>query len=319
LSPRPIFLLQPAVGKNIQLEWEYCTESGYLGDTMRLSESKQKILDEIVVDLKQVSNIEAIVLGGSHCLGMANDGSDLDIGLYYHQNSPFDINEIEHIARKYHIDEMLTITGFYQWGAWVNGGAWMNTTAGEVDFLYRNIEQVRDTIKKSKEGIWENDYEQQPPYGFSSVIYLGETYYCNPLSDPHNVVQELKRELEYYPAKLKNAILQQALWSAEFSIWQSKKFIKKEDMYNALGCFTRALKYILEALFALNEMYYIGDNNAVQRIAGAPKCPDNLKGKIEDILTVTNNTLHIKEENLQRLFKQVRSLAGDMYNPYYEL
>jgi hypothetical protein len=57
-------------------------------------------------------------------------------------------------------------------GTWVNGGAWIQTSSGQVDFLYRNLEQVTATITKAKNGEWENDFEQQPPYGFSSVIYL---------------------------------------------------------------------------------------------------------------------------------------------------
>jgi hypothetical protein len=286
---------------------------------MILSDLKRKMLDDIVSDLQVVENIQAIVLGGSHSIGMAGENSDLDIGLYYHENSPFDIKLIERIARKYAIDDSPTVTDFYQWGPWVNGGAWIDTASGEVDFVYRNIEQVKASIEKSKNGIWENDFEQQPPYGFSSVIYLGETRYCEVLYDPYHIIHELKQEVADYPPGLKNTIIQQALWSAEFSIWQSKKFIKKVDMYNALGCFTRALKYIMEALFALNEMYYIGDNNAVQKLAGAHKCPDKLKEQIEDILSVTLNKLDANSEKLRSLFKQVKSFAGNLYKPYFEL
>ncbi|HET9278359.1 MAG TPA: nucleotidyltransferase domain-containing protein, partial [Flavitalea sp.] len=99
---------------------------------MTIPNTKLKSLDEIVNDLKRVDNIVALVLGGSHCIGMATENSDLDIVIYYHETSPFDIEQIKLIARKYSVDETFTVTDFYQWGAWVNGGAWINTVSGEV-------------------------------------------------------------------------------------------------------------------------------------------------------------------------------------------
>ena len=262
-----------------------------------IPETKKKILDNIVNDLKSVDSTAAIVLGGSYCIGRANENSDLDIGIYYHQASPFDIERIKHIAKKYSIDDTLAVTDFYQWGAWVNGGAWINTVSGEVDFLYRNIEQVKSTIEKSKNGIWENDFEQQPPFGFSSVIYLAEINYCYPLYDPYNIIQELKREVKDYPLKLKRTIIQQSLWSAEFTLWQADKYVKKQDIYNSVGCFTRALKNISDALFGLNEQYSIGDKSSIQIIGQMPKCPHKLSEQIEDILSINKHTLTVKPKD----------------------
>ena len=286
---------------------------------MIIPETKRETLDKIINDLKQVDNIMAVVLGGSYCIGMANENSDLDIGIYYHETSPFDIEQIKLIATKYNIDETLTVTDFYQWGAWVNGGAWINTESGEVDFVYRNIEQVRSVIEKSKNGIWENDFEQQPPFGFSSVIYLAETKYCYPLYDPYNIIKEMKQEVMNYPMKLKQAIIQQSLWSVEFTLWQADKFVEKQDIYNAVGCFTRALKKIIDALFALNETYSMGDKSSIQRILQMPKCPDKLQEQIQDILNINSNTLTTSASRIRNLFEQVASLAEGMYQPYFKL
>jgi len=286
---------------------------------MIIPETKRETLDKIINDLKQVDNIMAVVLGGSYCIGMANENSDLDIGIYYHETSPFDIEQIKLIATKYNIDETLTVTDFYQWGAWVNGGAWINTESGEVDFVYRNIEQVRSVIEKSKNGIWENDFEQQPPFGFSSVIYPAETKYCYPLYDPYNIIKEMKQEVMNYPMKLKQAIIQQSLWSVEFTLWQADKFVEKQDIYNAVGCFTRALKKIIDALFALNETYSMGDKSSIQRILQMPKCPDKLQEQIQDILNINSNTLTTSASRIRNLFEQVASLAEGMYQPYFKL
>jgi hypothetical protein len=286
---------------------------------MEIPETKKKTLDNIVNDLKIVDNIAAVVLGGSFCIGTADEKSDLDIGIYYYENSPFEIEQIKRIAGKYNIDETLTVTDFYQWGAWVNGGAWLNTESGEVDFVYRNIEQVKSVIEKSQNGIWENDFEQQPPFGFSSVIYLAETHYCQPLYDPFEVVKKLKEEVKNYPLKLKQTIIQQALWAAEFTLWQADKFAVKQDIYNTVGCFARALKNIVEALLAINEIYSLGDKSSIQKVVQMPKCPDKLEEQIEDILSINSHSLTTNVKKIRNLFEQTVSLADKMYQPYFIL
>lgn len=286
---------------------------------MQLPNEKQETLNSLVADLSQIETIAAVVLGGSYCIGLATENSDLDIGLYYHETALFDIDQIRGIAAKYNVDESFTVTGFYEWGAWVNGGAWINTVSGEVDFLYRNIEQVNATIDKAKSGIWENDYEQQPPFGFSSVIYLAETYYCHPLYDPHAIIQHLKNELKTYPPNLRQTIIQQALWAAEFTLWQAEKFARKADLYNAAGCVTRALKKIVDALFALNETYPMGDKRAVQLLEQLPKCPDRLGSQVEEILSFQKSTLPVNVARLRQLFEQVVRLAEGRYKLYFVL
>lgn len=286
---------------------------------MKIPENKKETLDKIVNDLIGTDNIAAIVLGGSYCTGMANENSDLDIGLYYHEDSPFEIKQIKSIARKYSVEETVTVTDFYQWGAWVNGGAWIDTISGRVDFLYRNIEQVKSTIEKSKDGIFETDFEQQPPYGFSSVIYLAETHYCIPLYDPDKVIQELKMEVKDYPPKLKQTIIQQSLWSAEFTLWQADYFAEKFDVYNTVGCFTRALKKIVDALFAINELYPIGDKKAIQILEQTTKRPEKFGEKIESILSTNKSNLVSKVKELRDLFEQTVSLANGTYYPFFIL
>ncbi|TAD89115.1 MAG: DUF4037 domain-containing protein, partial [Bacteroidetes bacterium] len=200
---------------------------------------------------------------------MATESSDLDIGIYYSEQNPFDIEKVKIIADTYSDSGQATVTGFYEWGPWVNGGAWISTRIGEVDLLYKNIDQIARTIDKAQNGIWESSYEQQPPYGFSSVIFLAETQSSLPLYDPEDVVKNLKDSIQQYPPMLKQSIVQQSLWSAEFTIWQAEKFASKADMYNTVGCLTRAINNIISALFALNEMYPMGDKRAIEIIEKA--------------------------------------------------
>jgi hypothetical protein len=284
---------------------------------MILSEDKQSILHNIVNDLSKIKELIAVVLGGSYAEGKASENSDLDIGIYYLQEDPFSISDIKAIATRYSINNNLTVTDFYEWGPWVNGGAWIETSCGKVDFLYRNLEQVTSTIAKAKNGEWENHFEQQPPYGFSSIIYLGEIKICMPLYDPNGLLAPLKKEIHNYPVKLKETIIRQSLWSAEFAIWHAAYFFAKdEDLYNTAGCLTRAVKNIVTALFAINEIYPLGDKRAIDVLEKASQCPSNLKGKINAILSLNKKEMHNNIYLIKTLFEEIKHWAGDKYVPF---
>jgi predicted nucleotidyltransferase len=286
---------------------------------MNIPRAKQSILNNIIDELKSIEGIKAIVLGGSYAMGMATDNSDLDIGIYYSNNKPFEIAKIKLIAEKYSDNDKPTVTEFYEWGPWVNGGAWIKTAIGEVDFIYKNIEQIITTINNAKNGVWENHFEQQPPYGFSSLIFLAETQYAIPLYDPDNLIIKLKEYVKQYPPKLKQSVIQQSLWSAEFTIWQAEGFANKADTYNTFGCLTRAIKNIVTALFAINERYPMGDKRAVFILEQTEIKPRNLSQKIDDIFCSKEDDLNQKVSLLKDLLNEVIKLSEGMYKPYYQL
>lgn len=283
---------------------------------MNLPSEKQKIFDAICEDLEKVEHVSALVLGGSYATGRANADSDIDIGIYYHENNPFDIQEIQKIARKYAKDNAPTVTDFYQWGPWVNGGAWIQTEAGKVDFLYRNVNQVRRTLQDAMEGIWENHYDQQPPYGFTSLFYLAEIEACKAIFDPQNVIQYLKSLVKIYPEPLKNKVIQDSLWAAEFSIINTDGFAQSNDYYNTFGCFTRTLKAIVQALFAINEIYPISDKKAIEILEKADQKPKDLTRKVESILKA-KVSLTDSLTQLNSLFQEVVQLSGNQYTPLF--
>ncbi|MBC9931039.1 nucleotidyltransferase domain-containing protein [Chitinophaga qingshengii] len=285
---------------------------------MNLSEDKLQLLTRIAEDLRQVEGVEAIVLGGSYAAGMATEQSDLDIGIYYHAQHAFDTNDIKTIVERYAVSPA-TVTAFYEWGPWVNGGAWMMTEQGKVDFLYRNIDQVQDTIDKAQRGEWENHYEQQPPYGFSSVIYLAEISICRPLYDHAGILAAWKQVVATYPPRLRETIVRQSLWSAEFTLWQTAGFAEKQDVYNTVGCLARAVKNLVAAVFAINERYPLGDKRVMEQLQGATKIPPDFNEKIDGILSVSKNTISQNVAQLQSLHSELVQLSDGLYKPLYQL
>jgi len=107
---------------------------------MQHSEFVQKIVDQ----LTHVEGMKAIVLGGSWASGTQRPDSDIDLGLYYSDDSPLDVSHIRKIAIELNDVPNPVVTDLGGWGSWVNGGAWLTIKGQRVDFLYRNTDFVLD-------------------------------------------------------------------------------------------------------------------------------------------------------------------------------
>ena len=285
-------------------------------------EQKRLLLQKLVNQLSGVSDIVAIVLGGSYASGTHHDTSDLDIGLYYFEANPFSISAIQQIASAISINDSATVTDFYDWGAWVNGGAWIHTEQGKVDFLYRNLDQVRQTIAEAHQGIIHQDYGQQPTYGFYSIIYLAETQISIPLYDPDRLIAELKSQVATYPPKLKEKIIGDTLWAAEFTFLHARDFAAQGDIYNTVGCLTRIVSNLTQALFALNERYFIRDKQVMNMVASFPCLPLGYIEQINGILAYPGSTaqeLTKTVSDLEQAWLSVVSLDGVVYKPKFQV
>jgi hypothetical protein len=265
--------------------------------------------------------LAAIVLGGSYASGMQREGSDMDIGLYYLAEAPFEIGEIKQIARDISIQPP-TVTGFYEWGQWVNGGAWIQTSAGKLDFLYRNITQIEETIEHALQGIVVHDYDQQPTHGFYSIIYLAEIDICIPLHDPLQHIGRLKHTVKTYPPELKEKVVANSLWSAEFTLAHASSFAKHGDIYNTVGCLARISSNLTQALFALNERYFIGDKRLMEVVAKFQILPEGYIQRIIRILAYPGETIEELVDGVSQMeavWQGVVACSGEYYQPKYHL
>ncbi len=284
-----------------------------------LSPAYRALISDLVQALSAVEGVVAVVLGGSFAEGTQTATSDIDVGLYYREQSPFAIEDIRRVAERISTDKPV-VTQFYEWGAWVNGGAWMQTRAGKVDFLYRNVDHVQRTIADAQAGKTSHDYGQQPTFGFQSVMYLAETCICLPLYDPDGVIAALKREVEPYPTALKQAMVGGNLWGAEFTLMQTRNFAGKADVYNTVGCLARALNYLTQALFGLNETYFLSDKRALSTIERFALKPSDYSARVSHILSHPGAGAAELTETvgaLETLFGAVAALTDGVYQPKY--
>ena len=286
-----------------------------------LPPERQRLVDEAVGRLRDVEGIVAVALGGSWAIGAARPDSDVDLGLYYRESSPFEIDSIRSVAEQ--IGEgPVTVTGFYEWGAWVNGGAWIPTSAGRIDFLYQNLDQLERVFEASERGEREWAFAQQPTHGFHSVTLLAQARCCIPLHDPDSVLARWKERVERYPPALRRSMVQDSLWAARFTLRHARTGASRGDVYNVAGCLTRAAGCMTQALFALNEAYFLGDKHALATIGSFDLRPDGYAASLERILGHPGNTPHELRGSvaaLEERFEEIVKLAGDLYQPLHSL
>jgi predicted nucleotidyltransferase len=179
----------------------------------QLSLAQRELVSSLTKRLAAIPGMTAVGLAGSHARGRAQPESDIDLGLFYSEAAPFLIESIRELAAEINDTAAPVVTKFYEWGPFVNGGAWLTIGGQRVDFIYREIEHVQWFIKEAEDGQYQVNYLQQPPFGFFSGAHLGEIAVCIPLFDPEGRIEGLKRRVAEYPEALRR------LSSRTFSSW----------------------------------------------------------------------------------------------------
>jgi predicted nucleotidyltransferase len=287
---------------------------------MTIPAEKAALLDELVIALKAIPNMEAVALGGSHARGTHRPGSDLDIGLYYRERAPFDIADIRKVARAFASNGQPTVTEFYEWGPFVNGGAWIENSVCKVDLLYRSLDQLAREVSEAKAGRWTHSFDQQPPFGFRSVTTLGEIHCCKPLYDPAGALGALKAEVVSFPPALKSRIVQDMLWAAEFAFIHADNYARSGDVPNTVACMTRIYHYLVHAMFAINETYLVNDKRGLDEIAKFSRKPADFCTRISAILAHPGGNpeeLDTSLRKLEMLFHETAMLTDGAYKPRF--
>ena len=169
---------------------------------MQLSERQARVVGTLVAGLARLDGVLGVALGGSRARGRAREGSDVDLGVLYSEAAPFSIEALRALAERWSDVPGPVVTQLYEWGPWVNGGAWLCVEGERVDLLYRSAEHLERAIADGEAGRHAVHHGQQPPFGYWSGTALGELAICAPLHDPAGRLAALKARVARYPEAL---------------------------------------------------------------------------------------------------------------------
>jgi predicted nucleotidyltransferase len=274
------------------------------------SNSPMELAQRVATLLISVEGVVALVLGGSRARGEAYPNSDLDLGIYYHPECPPSLEALREVARG--LDDRHTadaVTDFGEWGPWINGGAWLRIEGQKVDWLYRDLTRVAESIEESRRGHIAISYQPGHPFGFPSYLYMGEIALCLPLYDPHSEVAALKALTTPYPPALQQAIVDRFLWEAGFALETARSSADRGDVSYVAGCLFRCVSCLVQVLFALNERYLINEKGALAIVERLPLQPLDFTATVHNILGHPGTRPCELGESLQRMEGMVKAVC----------
>jgi predicted nucleotidyltransferase len=264
------------------------------------------LMQQIVDEVKRVDGVGAIVLGGSRARGTHTSSSDIDLGIYYHPDSPLDVKELSRVAARlddeHRVDVITPIGG---WGPWINGGGWLKIQTHPVDLLYRDLAKVRAVIEDCLQERVEIYYQPGHPLGFVTSMYLAEVAVCQPLWDPEGIISELKRKSNPYPDPLQRALIQKFAWEMNFSIDIARKSVDRSDVTYAAGCCFRSVMCMLQVLFAMNKTHWLNEKGALAIADTFSRKPVRFQSRIHEVFQL----LESDPQSIRRALFQLEELS----------
>jgi predicted nucleotidyltransferase len=260
-----------------------------------------RLAEEIAGRLGEVPGVVAVALGGSWARGEAHLDSDVDLGVYYRPEHRPSVEDLRRLAQELddrHLPDLATEIG--EWGPWINGGGWLRVESRSVDWLYRDADKVAAIIGRCTSGETACYYQPGHPHGFHEHIYLGEVHHCRTLHDPEGLLRELKSTVATYPPMLKRTIIEKYLWEAGFSLETARKPAARGEASYVSGCLFRGVACMVQALFALNERYFINEKGSVRAADSFAVRPERFGETASELLGCPGRDAETLTESLLR-------------------
>lgn len=269
-----------------------------------------ELCERVAARLRKIDGIEAVALGGSWSRGTARADSDIDLGLAYDGDHPFSIVELAEAARELddrHLDGLVTRIG--EWGPGVNGGGWLLIGGNHVDFLYRDLNRVREVIERCAAGQPDAVYQLGHPMGFQNQIYVGETHFCRPIFDRNGKLTRLKAMVAQYPEKMRAALVRKHLFDSAFHVEIAAKPAARADIMYVSNCLATATGFMMLVLNALNRRFYLNEKGAFLESGGFEIRPARFHDRVAKILGAIGSDASALTESIEAMREAHRDLA----------
>lgn len=233
--------------------------------------SARDLADSLARRLSGVRGVLGVSLGGSVARGTHDAASDLDIGLYYSGDDPLDLPALRALADEVDDRGSVELTDPGGWGPRINGGGWLVIGGRRVDWLYRDIEAVRDAIAGCRAGASVPLHQPGHPWGWQPQIYAGEAAYGVSLADPRGELERLRGAALPYPDALRVAKLR-ALWEAGFTLDAAETSAARGSVVHVVACLSSVAASVVDAIFAAQRRYRVNEKQVAEigRFLDAP-------------------------------------------------
>jgi len=227
----------------------------------------QAIIEECLPLIRQFTTGRyAIAIGGSLGKGTSDERSDVDFRLYWDEPAPGWPDQVAAYGEFREAMVRWRAKGTEIDGCWIRKIA---TIDGWLD-------QWTDGQIIPQDIVW-------TVWGYH---LLPDIYHQQIVEDPYGVLAGWKERLKRYPPKLKKALLDKHLGSLRY--WRDDYHyaskVQRGDVIFLAGLSARLVHDIMQVLFALNEIYFVGDGSNLEFARRFRYQPANLAGRVRDAL-----------------------------------
>ena len=244
-------------------------------------------LREMAAGLAEVDGIVGVVLGGSRARGDHTPASDIDLGLYY--RPPLDVSGLAALARDV-TGAPVEMTEPGGWGPWVDGGGWLTVDGVAVDWIYRDLDRVRDCWTSAAVGRFAFHQQIGHPFGVADFSYPGELALGVVLADPTGELERLQLEVRDYPEPLGKALVIQCLWEASFLVGIAGKGAERADTVYVAGCLFRVAVLCAHALHGRDHRWLVNEKGAVTAAGRLPAAPPDFAVRAHALVAALGTT-----------------------------
>jgi predicted nucleotidyltransferase len=259
--------------------------------------------------LTTVEGVVGVVLGGSRARGDHTPDSDVDLGIYYRED--LDIAGLNALARDVAgPDAEVTRRG--EWGPWVDGGGWLVFDGVHVDWIYRDVDRVREAWARAHRGAYDWNAQTGHPLGVPDFAYVGELALAVVLADPSGDLRDLRDAISY-PDALR-AALARNLWEADFLLQIAAKATSRGDAAYIGLCLSRALLLCAHALHAHDRRWLVNEKGAVAGADSLSSAPAHFADRVNGLsgrVGATPTELTESLDAAQQLVDEVKRICEE--------
>jgi predicted nucleotidyltransferase len=273
-----------------------------------------KIVEQLIPSFRSMLKGKyAISLGGSHAKGYADTNSDIDFYIYTEDMVSFSerktiIGIIADHDQKTYLDENIEKQ---IWGGCVD----FYYQAHKIETTIRSFDKVNEIVQNCLQGIINIMPTVWTLNGYLDYIYLSELSFIKPLEDPYRIIANWKEQIQPYPDKLKQSIINTFWGKATFWLdnFHYKSAIKRCDIIYTSGIIQQTVHNIIQILFAINETYFLGDKKIEKQLQELIFCPNLLMDNLVFLLSAHRNEKLLNKQR-EILLEVVSSIDEFMRN-----
>ena len=236
--------------------------------------------------LADLPDVVGVVLGGSRARGTQHPDSDVDLGVVY--RGDLDTDAVGALAREL-AGPRSAATSLGAWGPWVNGGAWLSIDGVPVDWIYRDLDRIEDSMRRASLGECTLHHQLGHPLGIPDFAYAGELALGGVLEDRSGALTDLKLRIADYPPALRAASVP-LIGQAEFVIGASRKVVGRDDPSYLAGCLFTAFGLTAHALHASSGRWLINEKGAIAASALLPDAPADFVRRVSSVASRIGST-----------------------------